>query len=175
MKTMSVLMQCPHCGFTHLRAPALAGEMVTCSRCKKDYAYVPAPPAASQPGDESLESEPVYEVDFIEVLDEVPPAQSPPAPAPLALPIAELEASSPFAAAAMGPWELAPNPPPPAPAAPFDEVEIIAPPPLPAARHGPAVKRAEVIDEDIPIAMPIAEPVVDHVEVVDETTPQDKQ
>jgi len=166
---MSVLMQCPHCGFTHLRAPALVGEIVTCSRCKKDYAYAPPPPPMSQPGDESLESEPVHEVDFIEVLDEPPPAPSPPAP-----PIAELEAASPFAAAAMGPWELAPSPPPPAPAAPFDEVEIIAPPPLPV-RRAPSVARAEVIDEDIPVALPIAEPVIDHVEVVDETTPGEKQ
>jgi hypothetical protein len=119
-------------------------------------------------------------VDFIEVLDEPPPAPAPPAPAPpaptpTAPPIAELEAASPFAAAAMGPWELAPSPPPLAPAAPFDEVEIIAPPPLPVARRGPAIARAEVIDEDIPMALPIAEPVIDHVEVVDETTPGDKQ
>lgn len=163
---MSVLMLCPHCGFTHLRAPALAGEMVTCSRCKKDYPYVPA----ALPADESLESDPVHEVDFIEVLDEPPPAPAPPAPA-----IAELEAASPFAAAAMGPWELAPSPPPQSPAAPFDEVEIIAPPPLPVAGRAPAIARAEVIDEDIPVALPIAEPVIDRVEVVDEANPQQKQ
>jgi hypothetical protein len=179
---MSILTQCPLCGFTHLRAPAQAGETVTCNRCKRVFVLGPATLnshalsalASAQSSDLPNDSEPVYEVDFIEVLDDAPPAPAPPlppAPSPPSPPAAEQEAASPFAAAALGPWELEPSPAPQvSPAQLFDEVEIIAPPPLPVVRRGPVVDQAEVVENSIPSALPIAEPVIDQVEVVDEAT-----
>lgn len=130
---MSLLTQCPRCGFAYVRPRDEATEIITCHRCHCVFSAVagrttPAPPPVAalplsapivvssvppppMPTEFVIEDEPIHEVEHIEVLD-APPEET---PAP----------RSSDAGPATASFELSP---PETPAPRLDDVEVVEPP-----------------------------------------------
>ena len=165
---MSLLLQCPRCGFAYLRPGTESSAIITCRRCHCVFGPgVPSSPDNSAPPDPPLplaapiivssfssdfviQPEPVHEVEHIEVLDTAAP-EAPPVPS-----------------GQLGPLELGER----APAKPLDEVDVIEPPP-PVTNESPddtelvLTPEEPAVAETVPVVQEPRAPL-DRVEVVEE-------
>lgn len=160
---MPVLLQCPRCGFNYVKPLREANQQITCRRCQLVFTAAADPGAPLPPNPETpppelfpfpvpvtnpatpthfvLEPETVHEVEQIEVLDEPGAKQTG---------SLEIDAAPP----------IAPK---------FDDVEVLAPPPIPKPNQ-PGLPARPAEAEAIPTPAPAlpSKPTtdVDHVEVV---------
>ncbi len=153
---MSLLTQCPRCGFHYIRPLTGAPQTVTCSNCHCVFTMTPVevePPSAALAG----ESEPIHDVEHIEVLDGAAERLTPQTP-------------SPPPESSMGSLELGP----PQMKLRLDDVEIVESPPVSARAPAaaPMAAQAAAAVPVVEIVVPAASEVpLDPVEVIDEPAP----